>query len=87
MTMNRQERIASARFFVWNGDKIEATPELYCLLLDADRRLRLGVTAASVELEVPVGKRVIVLTLTEVEDLLDLCRLAFTAQAAARASA
>lgn len=87
MTMNRNERIAAARHFTWNGDKVEATPELYCLLLDADRRLRLGVTAESIEVPVPIGKKLHVLTLTEVEDLLDECRSAFTELAKARAGA
>ena len=85
--MNRNERIAAARYFTWKGEKIEATPELYCLLLDADRRLRLGVTGEGIEVPVPIGKKIRVLTLTKVEDLLDLCRDAFTELTRARAGA
>lgn len=85
--MNRNERIAAARFFVWKGEKVEATSELFCLLLDAERRLRLGVTGEGFEVPVPIGKKLHVLTQTEVEDLLDDCREAFTALMKARASA
>ncbi|MCA8902087.1 MAG: hypothetical protein KDA53_12640 [Hyphomonas sp.] len=85
--MNRREQIEAARHFTWKGRKVEATAELYCLLLDADRRLRLGVTAESIEVPVPIAGKLEVVTLTEVEDLLDQIREAFTDLAQARGAA
>lgn len=68
--MNRNERIAAAKFFAWRGRKLEASPALYAGLLDAQRRL---VVIGGEEL-VALDNEVAALTLTEVEDLLDLCR-------------
>lgn len=78
--MNRNEAIAAAKSFVWNGHKIEASAALGVCLLDAHRRL----VADGGELEVPLDKHVANLVLTEVEDLLDLWRTAQLELARAR---
>jgi hypothetical protein len=78
--MNRNERIAAAQFFVWRGQKLEASAGLFAALLDAHRRLVQAGGEAPVALDnVPTP-----LVLTEVEDLLDLCRDAQLALAKAR---
>lgn len=69
---NMRERITEAKRFIWKGDSIEYTAELYAGLLDAHRRLLEG----EVETECVVDDRVLFVALTEVEDLLDLCRQA-----------
>lgn len=82
--MNREERIAAARFFVWEGERIEASTQLYVGLLDAHRRISGG---EALEVPVAVGKTVKVLTQTPVEDLLDLCQASQLEMAKARGSA
>lgn len=81
--MNRNERIAAARFFVWRGQKLEASADLFAALLDAHRRL----VVSGGEAPVALDNRVTDLALTEVEDLLDLCRDAQLALAKARGTA
>lgn len=70
--MNVRERIAGAKHFDWKGKRIEYTAELYAGLLDAHRRLLEG----EVETACVVDGDVMQIALTEVEDLLDLCRQA-----------
>lgn len=81
MSMSREERISEAKYFVWKGERIEATPALYAGLLDAHRRLG----GDAIEVPVALGKEVRVLSLTPVEDLLDLCQQSQLDLARARA--
>ena len=82
--MNRSERIAEARWFIWKGDKVHRTPDLQFALLDAHRRLTDGKFMR--ECPVTIDNMTHILTLTEVEDLLDLCRDSQQSLAQARAS-